>query len=81
MQVDALYHVVRAFSNDKIVHTEGGADAVRDIKIIRHELIQKDLDIINKKIDEASRKAKKSQDKQIKFQYDTMLKAQETLKK
>lgn len=51
MQVDGLYHVVRAFANDKIVHTEGCADAVRDIKIIRHELIQKDLDIINKKVE------------------------------
>jgi len=76
MQVDALYHVVRVFSNDKVVHTEGGADPVRDIKIIRHELIQKDLEIISKKIEEASRKAKKTQDKQLKVQYETMLKAQ-----
>lgn len=58
------------------MHTEGGSDAVRDIKIIRHELIQKDLDIINKKVEEVSRKAKKTQDKQLKFQYDVMLKAQ-----
>lgn len=36
MQVDALYHVVRTFKNESILHTEGGADAVRDIKIIRH---------------------------------------------
>lgn len=49
---------------------------MRDIKIIRHELIQKDLDIINKKVEEVSRKAKKTQDKQLKFQYDVMLKAQ-----
>lgn len=50
MQVDALYHVVRSFPDESIVHTEGGSDAVRDIKIIRHELIQKDLDIINRKV-------------------------------
>lgn len=80
MQVDALYHVVRAFASDRIVHTEGGADAVRDIKIIRHELIQKDLEIIDKKVEETSRKAKKTQDKQLKFQYETMVKAQQTLK-
>jgi obg-like ATPase 1 len=43
MQVDALYHVVRVFDKEDVVHTEGGADAARDIKIIRHELIQKDL--------------------------------------
>ena len=55
-------------------------DAVRDINIIKHELIQKDLDIISKKIQEFERKAKKSQDKQIKMQYQVMLKAQDTLK-
>ena len=58
----------------------GRDDAVRDINIIKHELIQKDLDIINKKIQEFERKAKKSQDKQIKTQYQVMLKAQDTLK-
>lgn len=36
MQVDALYHVVRAFKKEEIAHTEGGMDSVRDIKIIRH---------------------------------------------
>ena len=42
-QVDALYHVVRAFGGENVSHTEGGMDPIRDIKIIRHELIQKDL--------------------------------------
>ena len=51
-------------------------DPVRDIKIIRHELIQKDLDIIQKKIEEIARKAKKTQDKQLKMQYDVMLKVE-----
>ena len=80
MQVDGLYHVVRAFEKESVAHTEGGMDAVRDIKIIRHELIQKDLDIIQKKIDEMSRKAKKTQDKQLKMQYEVMLKIEKTLK-
>ena len=48
-QVDALYHVVRAFPGEKVSHTEGGMDPVRDIKIIRHELIQKDLEIAEKR--------------------------------
>lgn len=43
MQVDGLYHVVRNFVSSEIAHTEGDMDAVRDIKIIRHELIQKDI--------------------------------------
>lgn len=31
MQVDGLYHVVRAFPGEHIAHTEGKMDAVRDI--------------------------------------------------
>lgn len=46
MQVDGLYHVVRAFPGEDVAHTEGGMDPVRDINIIRNELIQKDIEII-----------------------------------
>lgn len=35
MQVDGLYHVVRAFGGEEVAHTEGGMDATRDVKIIR----------------------------------------------
>jgi obg-like ATPase 1 len=66
MQVDGLYHLVRAFGGEEIAHTEGTMDSVRDVKIIRHELIQKDLDIIEKRNREFGRKAAKSQDKTIK---------------
>ena len=81
MQVDALYHLVRAFGGEEIAHTEGTMDSVRDVKIIRHELIQKDLDIIEKRNREFGRKAAKSQDKAIREEYDVMLKAQEGLKR
>ena len=65
MQVDGLYHVVRAFGGEEIAHTEGGMDAARDVKIIRQELIQKDKDIIEKRVREFGRKASKSQDKSV----------------
>jgi obg-like ATPase 1 len=42
MQVDGLYHVLRAFGGEEIAHTEGSMDPVRDIEIIRNELIIKD---------------------------------------
>jgi ribosome-binding ATPase YchF (GTP1/OBG family) len=50
MQVDALYHVVRAFPGEGVAHTEGGMDPARDIGIIREELIQKDLEVVGRKI-------------------------------
>ena len=41
--VDGIYHVCRAFSGeeDGIVHTEGEVDPIRDLQIIRGELIAK----------------------------------------
>lgn len=66
MQVDGLYHVVRAFGGEEIAHTEGGMDPARDVKIITNELIQKDIDILEKKNKEFGRKASKSLDKTIK---------------
>ena len=32
--VDGLYQVVRAFTNEKILHTEGDMDPIRDLDII-----------------------------------------------
>lgn len=81
MQVDGLYHVVRAFAAKDVAHTEGSMDPVRDIKIIRHELIQKDIEIIEKKVKEFAKKASKTQDKNIKEEYEVLAKVENTLKK
>lgn len=44
-------------------------DAIRDIKIIKNELIMKDRDILSKKLHEYEKKAAKTQDKNIKAEY------------
>lgn len=41
--MDGIYHVVRAFPEEDILHTEGDIDPIRDIEIINHELRAKDL--------------------------------------
>ena len=41
--VDGIYHVVRAFPNEEVVHEEGDVDPIRDIEIINAELRAKDL--------------------------------------
>lgn len=41
--VDGIFHVVRAFPNEEVIHEEGDIDPIRDIKIIDGELIAKDL--------------------------------------
>jgi obg-like ATPase 1 len=36
--VDGIYHVVRAFPDEDVTHSEGDLDPMRDIAIIDHEL-------------------------------------------
>lgn len=47
-RVDGIFHVVRCFKNDEVVHCEDSIDPIRDIKIINDELRFKDREIINK---------------------------------
>jgi GTP-binding protein YchF len=56
--VDAILHVVRCFDDSNIIHVDGSVNPKRDIEIIDSELILKDLETVEKKIDGAARKAK-----------------------
>ena len=47
-EVDALIQVVRCFEDKDIVHVNGSVDPVRDMEIIKTELILKDLEILSK---------------------------------
>jgi len=51
-EVDGIYHVVRAFDDDDITHEENSIDPVRDMEIIRDELVAKDLEFVDKRIRE-----------------------------
>jgi len=47
-EVDAIIEVVRCFEDKEIVHVSGSIDPLRDIEIIRTELILKDLEVLSK---------------------------------
>ncbi len=49
-ETDGIYHVVRAFEDPEVTHTENEVDPVRDMDIISTELVLKDLDYIEKRI-------------------------------
>lgn len=57
-EVDAIVHVVRCFEDDNIVHVEGSVDPVRDKIIIDNELILKDLETAEKRVDRYKKNAK-----------------------
>jgi len=63
-EVDLIVHVVRCFEDDDIIHVEGSVDPERDIHIIEDELILKDLESVEKRV-ENLKKQSKSGDKKI----------------
>jgi obg-like ATPase 1 len=59
--VDGIYHVVRAFPDDDIIHNEGELDPIRDIEIINFELRAKDLQQVEKALEEVAARLKRAQ--------------------
>lgn len=53
-ETDAILYVLRAFKNDDIINTQSDVNPLRDKGILDVELILKDLDTINKRIDSLS---------------------------
>ncbi|HYG62249.1 MAG TPA: GTPase, partial [Thermoanaerobaculia bacterium] len=57
--VDALVHVVRAFDDPEILHSEGSVDPARDVANIDLELILADHDIVERRIDRLEKAVKR----------------------
>ena len=78
--VDGIFHMIRAFTSDEIVHVEGDVDPIRDMEIIREELRAKDEELLEKAVD-AARKALRGheQDKVKKFELETLQKLYDCL--
>jgi obg-like ATPase 1 len=55
--VDGIYHVVRAFLDKNVTHTEGEVSPTRDLEIIANELRLKDLETVKKRRDPLVKKA------------------------
>ncbi len=57
-EVDAIVHVVRCFENDDIIHVEGSVDPERDIETIDLELIFSDIEMVQRRLDKATKALK-----------------------
>lgn len=57
-EVNAIIHVVRCFENDNVVHVDGNIDPVRDKDVIDTELLLKDIDTVEKRVDKLKKQAK-----------------------
>eukprot|EP01123_Difflugia_compressa_P003947 TRINITY_DN15272_c0_g1_i1.p1 TRINITY_DN15272_c0_g1~~TRINITY_DN15272_c0_g1_i1.p1 ORF type:complete len:392 (+),score=77.81 TRINITY_DN15272_c0_g1_i1:111-1286(+) len=63
--VDGIYHVVRVFEGDDVIHVEGSVDAIRDLDIISNELRLKDLQHVRNTYEPMARQAKSDPKKRL----------------
>ena len=76
--VDAIAHVVRCFEDDNITHVSSNINPIEDISIINLELQLADLESLTNKKTSLDKKLK-TNDKEIKFQYEIVSKILEIL--
>jgi len=77
-EVDAIAHVVRCFEDDNITHVSSNINPIEDINIINLELQLADLESLTNKKTSLDKKLK-TNDKEIKFQYEIVSKILEIL--
>ncbi|MBZ8176978.1 redox-regulated ATPase YchF [Corynebacterium sp. 3HC-13] len=61
-EADAICQVVRAFSDDNVIHVDGRVDPASDIDVIETELILADLQTIEKALPRLEKDARKNKD-------------------
>jgi GTP-binding protein YchF len=65
-EVDLIVHVVRCFDDQNVIHVEGDVNPKRDVHIIEDELILKDLESVEKRLESLKRDAKSGDKEDIK---------------
>eukprot|EP01124_Arcella_intermedia_P006676 TRINITY_DN1399_c1_g1_i3.p1 TRINITY_DN1399_c1_g1~~TRINITY_DN1399_c1_g1_i3.p1 ORF type:complete len:391 (+),score=89.90 TRINITY_DN1399_c1_g1_i3:44-1216(+) len=63
--VDGIFHVIRVFEGEDIIHVEGSVDALRDLEIISNELRLKDLQHAKNIFEPMSRQARSDPQKRL----------------
>jgi GTP-binding protein YchF len=77
-EVDAIAHVLRCFEDSDVTHVEGGIDPLRDAETVETELMLADLDSLEKRVDNLTKKAR-GQDKEAIAQLDLVKRAIDAL--
>lgn len=80
-EVDAICEVVRCFEDENIIHVDNNINPISDIEVIGLELILADLEVVENRLNKTGKKAAMSKDKEVKFEYDLLLKIKEQLMK
>ena len=75
---DALIHVLRCFDDETLPHIDGTVDPVRDMETIQLELLVKDLESVDRKIEKVE-KIVRAGEKKLKPDLDVLLRYKEHL--
>lgn len=78
--VDAIAHVVRCFDDENVAHTSSRLDPVSDTEVVIMELILKDLEIVQRRLEKLSQTVK-SGDIKLKEQQKIFLELEQGLSK
>lgn len=70
----AIVQVLRCFPLGDIIHVEGSTDPLRDLEIIKTELVMKDLETVTKRLDKAEKDARSGSDKKAVHDADVLRK-------
>lgn len=65
-ETNAIVHIVRCFKSAEIIHIEAEVNPIRDLEIINTELILKDLETVEKRINSLEKESKTGDRQKIK---------------
>jgi GTP-binding protein YchF len=78
--VDAIIHIVRCFEDDNVTHVSSEINPENDIDVVEIELILKDLDTLNKRIDRVAKNVRVGE-KKLQHELDLLKGLKEHLNK
>ena len=80
--VDGIYHVVRAFPDEDVTHNDGEVDPIRDIETINGELRAKDMQFLEKAVEDVNNQLKRTKEKKrLEGKLACLMRVKETLEK
>jgi len=80
-EVDALYHVLRAYEEENSDSNDSDVNPLRDIEIVAMDMVNKDKEIIERKFEELDKQIHKTKDKKDIREKEILMKVKEELEK
>jgi len=74
-ETDAIAQVVRAFEDPNVIHVDGSINPLRDAETINTELAIADMEVLRKRLQNATQSAKSGMTKPLEYELATLKKA------